>query len=186
MATTDLYTSGSRVFREERREVVYALEPIPFVGPADFAFLKTRAAENPKGSSRLCLHGGPQELLQEMIIVNQRGCYVRPHAHVGKAESFSVLEGEAIFVVFDDGGAIMHAVRMGAAASGLPFYYRIGEGVWHSLVITSDWLVFHEATEGPFLRERTRYPLWAPSGADIESNRQFVQTLAPKVEAMLQ
>lgn len=176
----DLFSSDK--FREESPWVVYSLEPVPIVGKAEIEALKVRATRNPLGSSRLCLHGGPSDALQEMIIINQRSAYVRPHAHIGKSESFSLIEGEAVFVLFDDEGNVLDAKVMGVESSGLPFYYRIGEGAWHALLLRSEWLVFHEATQGPFERARTRYPVWAPDGSSNEQNARYMQTLQEQVE----
>jgi len=44
---------------------------------------------------------------------------------------------------------------MGELASGYPFYYRLADPVFHTLKIHSDFLVFYEATTGPFVKAST-------------------------------
>ena len=41
--------------------------------------------------------------------------------------------------------------------------------MFHTLIIRSDILVFHETTEGPFDRNETVFARWAPEDGDVES-----------------
>jgi hypothetical protein len=50
--------------------------------------------------------------------------------------------------------------------------------VFHSILITSEWLVFHETTAGPFDPSRTAFPDWAPDGSDAEAVKSYVATIA--------
>ncbi|MGY4333958.1 hypothetical protein ACVWWG_008375 [Bradyrhizobium sp. LB7.2] len=48
------------------------------------------------------------------------------------------------------------------------------EQVFHSILITSEWLVFHETTAGPFDPSRTAFPDWAPDGSDAAEVQNYV------------
>ena len=156
--------------RKESNEVLYPTEDIVVVGAGDLAEMKRLAVLNPRKRIRLCTHQSPDDRLHEMFIVHTSDCYVRPHKHIGKVESMAILEGEVDVVLFHDDGNLRQVIKMGAIDSGRCFYYRLPEQIYHMLLIRSPFLVFHEITEGPFLRERIDFPDWAPEEKSAEQN----------------
>jgi cupin fold WbuC family metalloprotein len=132
----------------------------------------------------LCAHGGPEDRLHEMLIVHERSAYVRPHRHPGKTESTHIIEGLVDVVVFDDDGRIASVIRMGDYASGRTFYYRMAAPVFHTLIIRSDVLVFHETTNGPFDRRDTVFAPWAPQDGDVNAVSTFMADLDDRVRLM--
>jgi len=155
--------------RKESDEVLYPAEDVVVLDARTLEELKRLAMLNPRKRVRLCGHRSPDDLLHEMFIIHTRDTYVRPHKHLGKAESFSILEGEVDVVLFEEDGRIARTIPMGAPGSGKPFYYRLADPIFHTLLIRTDFLVFHEATEGPFRREQTVFAPWAPENADVFS-----------------
>ncbi len=149
--------------RKESIEVLYLEEEVVAVNAADLGELKRLALQNPRQRVRLCTHRTPADALHEMIIVHTPACYVRPHKHVGKSESMTVLEGSVDMVLFDEDGSIRDVIPMGAPGSGRIFYQRLSDPIYHMLIIRSEFLVFQETTGGPFLRENTVFPDWAPA-----------------------
>src|SRR5207247_7893851 len=87
---------GARV---ESAEVRYAIEAVITVDAEDVAQLKREAQRNPRRRVRLCAHGGIDDSLHEMLIVHANNTYVRPHRHLGKSESFHVIEGDVEVVL---------------------------------------------------------------------------------------
>jgi cupin fold WbuC family metalloprotein len=166
-----------RNYYQESPEVYYSDARVVLAGEEDVTFVRAAAAANPRGRARLCTHRGTDDALHEMLIVHRRDVYVRPHAHVGKSESFLVLEGEAVVVLFDESGGIERAVEMTPFGARRCFYYRMPDGVFHTLLICSEWLVFHEATTGPFDRAATAFARWAPDGSDAGAARAYVDSL---------
>jgi cupin fold WbuC family metalloprotein len=162
--------------RRESAEVLYPEENVVVVDSADLAELKRLALLNPRQRVRLCAHSTPNDRFHEMFIVHTRDCYVRPHKHLEKAESMAILEGEADMVLFHEDGLIRRLIRMGAPASGKVFYHRLSEPIYHTLIIRTDFLVFHESTEGPFLRENTVFPEWAPAEQG-EASKKFIEKI---------
>ena len=112
-----------------------------------------------------------------MLIVHTRNTYVRPHKHLNKSESFHLIEGSVDVVIFDEAGGVAEVIRMGDFASGRRFYYRIEQPAYHTLLITSDVLVFHETTNGPFRREETIFAPWAPEEQDQIARTGFLARL---------
>ena len=163
--------------KQESPEVFYASEPLIAVGPDELSFLKERARENPRLRSRLCTHSSPSDSLHEMIIVHHRDCYVRPHRHRRNSEALHVVEGSAEVIVFDDNGGIDQHFAVGVTGNPGAFYYRMPPQRYHMLAITSEWLVFHETTTGPFIRDDTEFPNWAPDGSDPELANNYVRDI---------
>jgi cupin fold WbuC family metalloprotein len=163
---------------KESPEVYYAAERLSVVGPAEIAFLKQRAFENPRKRCRLCTHASPDDEMQEMLIVHHRECYVRPHRHRRKAESLHVIEGAAEVVVFDERGAVSEAFEVAEGGSPASFYYRMPPMRYHMLIIKTEWFVFHEVVRGPFVRGETEFPHWAPDGAESAPVAAFLATVA--------
>ncbi|MAF95239.1 MAG: cupin [Rhodospirillaceae bacterium] len=170
--------------REESEEVLYTTADIATAGDADIAALKERAARNPRKRCRLCTHSDSLAELHGMLIVHGRDAYVRPHRHAGKAETLHVIEGTAVLVVFDGDGAITRAEALAPVGSGRSFYYRMPEGVFHSLLITSDWLVFYESTTGPFDRTKTENAPWSPEDGDDDDVKDYMARLLGEADCL--
>jgi len=171
---TEADAGGRPRLRAQNPEVFYSDDAIVTVDDATIAELKRIAAQNPRLRSRLCTHPDPSSDLHEMLIVHHREAYVRPHKHFGKPESFHLIEGTALVVIFDDGGQIRDVLDMAPYGSGKRSYYRMPDQVFHSILITSEWLVFHETTAGPFDPSRTAFPDWAPDGSDAVGVQSYV------------
>ena len=162
-------------------EVLVASSPLVQLGRADIEALKRQALTNPRCRIRICAHPDTADRLHEMLIVHTRGAYVRPHKHLQKSESVHIIEGEVNVVFFDAAGAVAEVVRMGDYGSGRKFYYRIGGPRYHTLLITSEFLVFHEVTNGPFRREDTVFAPWGPEEADAAACAAFQQRVAATI-----
>lgn len=161
---------------------MYSDAGITCVDRAVIADLKALAAGNERKRVRLCAHCAPSERLHEMLIVHARGTYVRPHKHPGKTESTHVIEGEVDVVVLDDAGEVTQVMELGDYGSGKIFYYRMASAAFHTLIIRSPVLVFHETTDGPFDRNDTVFAEWAPAGDDDEATRQYIAALDDRIK----
>jgi cupin fold WbuC family metalloprotein len=168
------------LLRAQNAEVYYSDASIVTADDATIAELKRIAAQNPRRRSRLCTHPDPSAGLHEMLIVHHRDAYVRPHKHFGKPESFHLIEGAARVVIFEDDGQIRDVLDMAPYGTGKLCYYRMPDEVFHTILITSEWLVFHETTAGPFDPARTAFPDWAPDGSDEVEVKGYIE----RVEAL--
>lgn len=165
-------------------EMLYSKTAITTVKQADIEHFKQLSSRNPRKRIRLCAHDSPDDHLHEMLIVHERSAYVRPHKHPGKTESTHIIEGLVDVVVFDDDGRIERVICMGDYTSGRTFYYRMAIPAFHTLIIRSDVLVFHETTNGPFDRGDTVFAPWAPEDGDVNSVSIFMADLDAKVRLM--
>ena len=78
-------------------------------------------SNHPRSRIRLCAHPDVNDTLHEMLIVHEKGTYVRPHKHLNKTESVHIIEGSVDVVIFDDDGNITDVIQMGDYKSGRNF-----------------------------------------------------------------
>jgi cupin fold WbuC family metalloprotein len=149
------------ILREESPEVLYCDDGIVGFDHTMIESLKVRAAENARKRCRICAHPNPQEARHDMLIVHHRDCFIRPHRHRDKSETIHVVEGTAILLTYSSVGELAGSQRLGPAGSGDWFLFRTPVNVFHALAITSEWLVFHETTSGPFNRDAQEYAPWS-------------------------
>ncbi len=158
-------------------EIIYSDGGFFAVDDGIVTLLKDRAKESPRRRCRLCFHADENAPQQEMLIAMHRTSYVRPHRHIGKAETLTVVEGKGDALVFDDTGRVVEAIAMSPAREGGSFFYRMPAGVLHTLIFRTDWLVFLETTIGPFDRNMTELADWAPPETDPDAGRAYLSKL---------
>jgi cupin fold WbuC family metalloprotein len=161
----------------ESNKVLYTRNKLTIINQSDIADFKQLAINNNEGRSRLCSHLDKTDLLHEMLIVHKKNTYVRPHKHCAKTESIHIIEGLVDILLFDDRGNIDSIIKMGDYRSGLPFYFRLNDEVFHTLIIRSEFVVFHETTHGPLKPESTVYAQWAPKESLIDSVFKYMRDL---------
>jgi cupin fold WbuC family metalloprotein len=164
-------------------EVYIARDPIVRFGSEEVAFLKDAAARSPRRRARICAHKTNGDALHEMLIAMAADSYIRPHKHFGKSESFHIVEGTVDVAVFDDRGAIVDVVELGAAGSDRRFYYRLSQSAFHTLVIRSDFLVMHEVTNGPFDPKQSAPAPFAPAESDGTAARAYMDKVGAQVRS---
>jgi len=163
--------------RKQNDEVIYTEDQVVQVKFSDIQWLKKQAECNLRKRARLCTHRTVEDLLHEMLIVHEKGTYIRPHKHLNKTESVHIIDGLVDVVVFDDDGNITDVMQMGDYKSGRVFYYRMQYPYFHTLLIHSDILLFHEATNGPFDRKNMVFAPWAPDETDVSSTLDFLKKI---------
>ena len=157
--------------------VFYSTEKVEKISYVEINELKKAASLSNNQKSRLCTHENIDSILQEMFIIHKKDYYVRPHKHINKNESIHIIEGEADIILFDDCGNLTHKINLGDYRSGLPFYFKIAQPIYHTLIIKSPVLVFHETTIGPFDRSDTIFAPWSPDANAIEDCNIYITKL---------
>ena len=158
-------------------EVLFTIGNIVPIDTSNINELKEKAKKNPRKRIRICMHKDTNDAIHEMLIVHEKSCYVRPHKHSNKTESFHIIEGKADIIIFHDDGIINQIISMGDSASGLKFFYRLPPGCYHTLLIHSEVFVFHEITNGPFNAEETTLAPWSPKETDLKAVSQYMAML---------
>lgn len=162
----------------EHPEVQFAGGDVVELGPDVLDDLKRRAAKAPLRRPRLCLHRGHDDTVHEMVIALGRDSYVPPHRHLSKSESFHLIEGEVLVVLFDEEGRVARRIHLGPPGSGRPFLYRLSPPSWHSVVPLTEFAAFHETTNGPFVPGSQEIAPWAPDPDDTGGIQAFVARIA--------
>lgn len=134
------------VFFFEDQDIITIKKP-------DLDKLKKAATAATLRRSRYCLHHLPDDKVQEMVIAFCKDSNVPIHRHRNKSESFHIIEGKLEILFYNDQGTIMERIEMGAYGTGLPFLYRLSSDKWHTIRPLSDFVVIHETTSGPFIKE---------------------------------
>ena len=163
--------------KEFNPEVFYSDEDYASVDRHGIDALKKTMLERRCNKIRLCCHGNIQDSLHEMVIIQSNSSYVQPHKHVDKSESFHIIKGSLAVVIFDNSGKISEHIVMGESISEKVFYYRMSKENFHTVIPISQFVVFHETTNGPFDPSQTIFASWAPSSADQVAAKNYVKSL---------
>ena len=110
---------------KENEGIYYCLDEIPKISKNEIIDLISKTKKTSGDRSRVCMHKNINERFHEMFIVLLKNCYIRPHKHLKKSESLSVIDGEADAIIFDDKGKVTKKIELGNYISGKEFYYRI-------------------------------------------------------------
>jgi cupin fold WbuC family metalloprotein len=140
-------------------EVLVCTDEIIGLEQAALNAVNSLADTSPKKRARICAHKDSSAAIQEMIIVIREGSYIAPHRHKNKCESFHIIDGSADIVVFEDNGDIRKVIRF---AREHAFYYRLEAELFHTIIVRSDRITFHEVTNGPFIANATEFASFAP------------------------
>ncbi len=163
--------SGS--FTAARSTTFVCKEETVEVGEEELGLLKRAALQDPLRRARLCLHHDHNDKVQEMVIAFCQDSYVRPHRHVNKSESFHIIEGKLAIIFFDKEGHITRRVKMERCGNAHAFLYRSSNNAWHAVVPLSEFVIIHETATGPYRKEGTEFPSWAPSEDDADGIKRF-------------
>ena len=156
------------------------------INQAQLENLKRAAAVSPLKRARLCLHHSHDDKVQEMVIAFCRGTYNRPHRHQNKTESFHVIEGNLMVVFFDDVGQVVRRIELGPYDSNggknRTFLYRLSSGLWHTVVPLSEFVIIHETTAGPFIKEESEFAAWGPDEYDADDVNGFLTRITTQFQ----
>ena len=165
--------------------VIKLNEDITTLGREDFQRLENVASAHPSNRARFCLHHSDNDLVQQMIICLAKDSYVRPHRHINKAESFHIIKGEILVVVFNEDGSITKKIIMSASDELSCKVYRLAPGLWHTVIPLSSAAIFHEVTSGPFLKEESEFSKWSPEINDFEAIKNFRKSIMSQENCIL-
>lgn len=169
-------------FKEISNEVLVQTSDLSDINKININHLIEKAKKTESKKYRLCIHKNSKQPVHEMFIIHPYNMYVRPHKHINKSESMLVLSGEGDYIIYDIKGKISKIIPLGDFNSGKQFYINIKTSLYHSITINSEWLVFLEITKGPFNRENTIFPHWAPNAEDKDAVKTFMSLLHERLK----
>ena len=150
-------------YYSQNEEVLYTKDDITQISLSDINILIEMAKRTNRKRIRICAHPSSKNAVHDMLIVHFRDTYVRPHKHLNKDETFHLIQGNLDIIIFNDDGTVNRKINMGEYESGDTFFYRMSKSYFHTVIPTSDVVVFHETTKGPFNLNETIFPNWAPN-----------------------
>ncbi len=160
-------------------KVIFRRSKMIPIDSKEIRLLKGELKKSPDKKARICLHDNFDNALQEMLIIHGRGAYVRPHRHISKDESISIIKGRGLLVIFNETGKVKRIIPLASKSGKGNFLCRVGRNIWHSIVILSDDLIFHEVSPGPFVGEDEHiFPEWAPSCEETDAVRRFMKYIS--------
>ncbi len=139
--------------------VFYSTKPISTFSRKLIPFLLNEARLSKKRRARICFHKSKDDIVHEMIILLLSDCYIRPHKHVGKVESYHILEGSAELLLFSDSGEVENIFKLDHDEN---VYLRVNDEKFHTLKVNSNYLLFHETTNGPLDSSKTIFADFSP------------------------
>ena len=160
---------------KKSEEVYYAADEIVRFSQSHIDFLKSNMQNSKTGRIRICAHKSPGDIIHEMLIIIDGKSYVRPHKHVGKTESFHIIEGAIDVLLFNEEGNVENVIRLCTQGSGSYLFYRLSKPQFHTVLVNSDCAIIIETTQGPFDKGDTIFAPWSPSEADISVSEYIDQ-----------
>ena len=123
--------------------------------------VSARAKASPRLRMNHNFHPELDDPVQRLLNALEPWTYIRPHKHVTKEESFVLLRGTVLAVVFNDDGTIRDHCVLNAANGNLGVEFE--ENSFHMLTALESGSVVYEIKEGPFVphTEASSAP-WAP------------------------
>jgi cupin fold WbuC family metalloprotein len=165
----------SNIFKRHTEIVYSACDPVTVISKSDIEFLREISGKSQEGKARVLLHQDPQAGLHEMLIIHTFGRYIQPHINDQSAKSFLVLLGEMIVVLYDSSGSIQTCHRLSGLKDDSPFYLRLEEPIFHTLVPVTNTVAFIETITGPHVQ--TNYATFAPSPNDTSEANKYMTWL---------
>ncbi len=128
---------------------------------------------------RLSLHKRPSEEFHNMIILQNKGNYYRPHKHEKKVEAYQLIEGKMAVFVFDESGSVKESTILSPEKN---FIYRIPSNTWHISIPITKYVIFNEAKPGPFLgKDDSSFADWAPDSSNLNEGKKYFAALLGKI-----
>ena len=142
------------------------------------------AKTNKQGRARINFHPSPESQVHEMIIALDQKTRVNVHRHINKSESFHVIIGCLVVVLFDRESNITEEIIL--ASKSPNYFYRLNEDIDHLVIPISSYVVMHETTSGPFRKGDSRTPEWAKSQEGLDKIESLRKLYISRFEALRQ
>ncbi len=160
----------------------YAQAPFSFIDAQALQQLEIEAQRAGQCNARICLHTDPADAFHDMLILEHRNRYYRPHKHLQKGETHHIVKGEMAVFVFNEDGTVAGSTVL--RRDGGSTISRVGSGMWHTVLPLSEIVIYHESKPGPFLGDADRlFPAWAPTGSDAAESNQYMERLRRHITA---
>jgi cupin fold WbuC family metalloprotein len=120
-----------------------------------------KARTSPRKRMNYNFHPELSDPVQRLLNALEPWTYIRPHRHATKEESFVLLKGKVLAVVFNDDGSIRDYAVLSHESGVLGVEFE--ENCYHMLTSLQTGSVVYEIKEGPFVaHSEDTSAAWAP------------------------
>ena len=98
---------------------------------------------------RICLHENSKSRHHDMIILQQKKNFYKPHKHKRKGETYHIMEGSMLCIIFSDSGKIQKSNIIKKND-----IFRTPLNKYHTMMPLSKYVIYHESKPGPFLKKK--------------------------------
>ena len=112
---------------------------------------------------KICLHKDENYPVQEMINFSYGFNYNRPHKHLlNKNESYHIIEGGMEIYLISEKNKIIKKIKIEKKKNKFPPIFKLNKPIFHFIVPSTDWLIYHEVTTGPWKKKFIKYADFSP------------------------
>ena len=105
---------------------------------------------------RICLHKNNKSKHHDMVILQQKKIFYKPHKHKKKGETYHIMEGSMMCIIFSDSGKIQKSSIIEKND-----IFRTPLNKYHTMMPLSKYVIYHESKPGPFLKKNDSiFPKW--------------------------
>ena len=109
-----------------------------------------------KKDLRICLHKNIDAKHHDMIILQQKKNFYKPHKHKRKGETYHIINGKMCCVMFNNYGKIKSICLLKRNE-----IFRTPLNVYHTMLPVSEFVIYHESKLGPLLKKNDSvFPKW--------------------------
>ena len=118
-----------------------------------------------KNDVRICLHTSQTSKHHDMIILQQKKNFYLPHKHLRKGETYHIIKGSMICVLFSNSGKVKKVCKLKKND-----IFRTPINIFHTMSPISNYVIYHESKTGPFLKKKDSiFPYWIKSSGNKET-----------------
>ena len=127
---------------------------------------------------KICLHKNEKEKVQEMLNFSNGFNYYRPHKHLnGVSESYHIIEGQMEIYIINSKCKVKKKIKLSAKSKNNYFIFKISTPEYHFVVPSSEWLIYHEVTTGPWNKKNLKYAEFSPKIDNLKEGYNFYKKM---------
>lgn len=140
--------------------------------------LSGQARKSPRLRMNYNFHESMEASVHRLLNAVEPDTYIPPHRHKNpdKDESYIVLRGSLLTILFDDEGNITERFCLNPAEGR--YGADIPAGTWHCVVVLEPGTIIYEVKPGPYAPiTPENMASWAPAADDAEGIKSFIKRI---------
>lgn len=126
-----------------------------------------------KKDLRICLHKKISAKHHDMIILQQKKNFYKPHKHKKKGETYHIILGKMCCVMFTESGKIKKTFLLNKNE-----IFRTPIDIYHTMLPLTEFVIYHESKVGPLLKKNDSiFPKWQKNFDDKNQVINFKKSI---------